>query len=280
MAPCRNGYNPIFFTINDVIMNTIEPNPATPLNPPAAAAPGHMQDDHGIPDSGDVTGIELRMLPPLVRDNQTIKFWPFPGRARLYCLTMVVSDVANQLVGLMDLNGFQGIGDDDYLPINKTIYYWQDGPGPDKAPDQLHLMCSVIKSKEALRETGDILSSIKNDHEYQDLLGRLASIVADTASVATVANLTTRIASIAGRYMGRIDDRPIGTVVHSFTRLHGDWDRLGITPVSLASRNVNFQFELIVRDNLREQQPASSLHDCHHFASSHQPAVRLDMVHM
>lgn len=49
--------------------------------------------------SKDVTGIELRMLPPLIKDNHTTAVWPFPGFSKLYCLTIVVSDVPNQTVG-------------------------------------------------------------------------------------------------------------------------------------------------------------------------------------
>jgi len=63
--------------------------------------PGTAESHYnGIPFSGDVAGIELRMLPPLIRDNHTLSCWPFPGRARLYCLTLVISDAANQLTGL------------------------------------------------------------------------------------------------------------------------------------------------------------------------------------
>src|SRR5688572_15601 len=67
-----------------------------------------------------LTGIEVRMLPPLIKDNRTPKIWPFPGYARLYCITIVVSDVQNQLAGVIDLKGFQRIDDNENLPINKT----------------------------------------------------------------------------------------------------------------------------------------------------------------
>ena len=209
---------------------------------------------NGIPFSGDVAGIELRMLPPLIRDNHTLAFWPFPGRARLYCLTLVISDAANQLTGFMDLNAFPRIGKGDYLPINKTIYYWEEEDDkPGRPPSQLHVVTSIIKSKEALRETGEILSKVKDDDAYQSLVTELGSLLKDAASFNAITSLTMQAAHIVGQYLGRVDDQPIGTVINSFTRLHGDWDRLGITPITIPTRDVDFQYELIIRDQYRKE---------------------------
>lgn len=204
-----------------------------------------------VPVSGHATGIELRMRPPFIRDNHTLRFWPFPGRARLYCLTMVVSDTENQLTGAIDLSGFPGVGDKEYLPINKTIYYWQSDDKSPKAPNQVHVMCAIIKSKEALRDTGDILSQAKYDQEYRDVIGQLSDVVADAASFNLVAQLSLQVAGIVGRYLGRVRDRPIGTVISSFTRLHGDWDRMGVNALSIPTRDVDFNLELIIRDASR-----------------------------
>lgn len=225
-------------------MNTIlSPNP--PNNAPS------------ILSSADVAGIELRMLPPYIRNNHTLRIWPLPGRAKLYCLTLVLSDAANQLNGLMDLNAFPRIGNNTCLPINKTIYYWECGaPGAGIAPNQLHVLCSVIKSKEALREAGTVLASVKEDDEYKDLLGQLSSLAGDAASFNAVSGLTLQLGTVIGRYLGRVDDQPLGTIVQSFTRLHGDWDRLGITPVTASTGDVDFSFELVIRDNERPCSPA------------------------
>lgn len=239
------------------------------FNRPAPAFPSAA-----IPSSGDVTGIELRMLPPYIRDNHSLRLYPFfPGRARLYCLTLVVSDVANQLTGLMDLNAFARIGRQECLPINKTIFYWEaDAPGL-KAPNQVHAMCSIIKSKGSLREAGQVLELAKNDLEYQDLVGELATLTADAASFTAVSNLTLQIAGVVGRYLGRVDDRPLGTVVQSFTRLHGDWDRLGITPVNTSAQDVDFSFELIVRDRARDLHPHSDWPELFYAAREISPAM-------
>lgn len=222
------------------------------------ASASQTAGEHAVPSSTDVSGIELRMLPPFIRDNRTLRIWPFPGHAKLYCLTIVVSDVANQLTGVMDLNAFPRIGKNEFLPINKTIYYWENKDGSHQAPNQVHVMTSIIKSKESLRETGEIMSSVKDDSDYKDLVDKLSSVVADTASFAAVTNISMQIANIVGQYLGKVDDKPIGTVVNSFTRLHGDWDKLGITPVYVSTKNVEFNYELVIRDNNRAQPFASA----------------------
>ena len=214
----------------------------------------HPAEGYSIPFSGDIAGIELRMLPPFIKHNHSIRFWPFPGRAKLYCLTMVISDSANQLSGQMDLNAFPRVGDNEYLPINKTIYYWQeDEAGLIKPPSQVHVMCSIIKSRESLRETGDVLNQVKSDSDYQTLMDKLTSIITETASLSVVANITMQAAHIIGQYLGKVDDQPIGTVINSFTRLHGDWDQVGIHPIHIATRDVDFEYELIIRDKYRLQ---------------------------
>src|SRR5919205_2773388 len=96
-----------------------------------------------LPTSADVSGIELRMLPPFIKDNTTPRIFPFPGYAQLYCLTIVVSDAPNQLVGAIDLKAFPRIGDQEALPINKTLFYWQAVNEQDPSPNQIHVMCSI-----------------------------------------------------------------------------------------------------------------------------------------
>jgi hypothetical protein len=204
-----------------------------------------------VPGSSEVAGIELRMLPPLIKNNRTIKFWPFPGKAKLYCLTLVISDVANQLTGQIDLNGFASIGNGEYLPVNKTIFYWEKPDKDTPAPNQLHVVSSIIKSKGGLREAGSILSSVRGDSEYKTLINQLSGLASNAANFNLITEISLQLTTLIGRYMGRVDDRPIGAVVHSFTRLHGDWDELGVKPVHVSTKNVDFDFELVVRDEER-----------------------------
>ncbi len=201
-----------------------------------------------IESSDDVTGIEIRMLPPFIKDNGTPAVWPFPGYARFYCLTIVVSDVDNQLAGSIDLKGFQRIGDNEHLPINKTIFYWQSQAATDKAPNQIHVMCSIIKSKKDLRDVGNILASVKSDDNYKTLMGTLKSIAKNAAKFTVVTDIITQIAGIVGGFLGKVEDKPLATVINSYTTLHGDFDKIGITPLVYPTRNADFHFHLVVRD--------------------------------
>lgn len=206
-----------------------------------------------IPGSSNVSGIEIRMLPPLIKNNRTIKFWPFPGKAKLYCVTLVVSDVANQLFGHLDLNSFAKVGDNERLPVNKTIFYWEKPDDDTPAPNQVHVMSSIIKSKGALREAGNILASLKTDNEYSELIEQLSVLSTNVSTYNMVRDISLQLSKLIGQYLGRIEDRPLGAAIHSFTRLHGDWDELGVKPFQVISDNVDFNFELVVRDHERYQ---------------------------
>ncbi|MDQ3276720.1 MAG: hypothetical protein M3Q06_00225 [Bacteroidota bacterium] len=200
-----------------------------------------------IDTSADVTGIELRMLPPYIKDNRTDKVWPFPGYAKLYCLTLVASNVTNQLIGTIDLQGFPRIDDKESLPINKSIYLWQAEKKEDKAPNQIHVFCSVVKSKQSLRDVGEILSKVKEDAEYKDLIGSLAKLAKDAAKFNVATDVLTSVASVVGRHLGKVEDKPLGTVINSYTTLFGDFDKLGVSPLVYATRNVDFNFKMVVR---------------------------------
>jgi|SRR5215218_6813736 len=75
-----------------------------------------------IKTSKDVSGIELRMLPPLIKDNHTPSVWPFPGFSKLYCLTLVVSDIPNQSVGNIDLRDFPELEIMNICPLIKLFF--------------------------------------------------------------------------------------------------------------------------------------------------------------
>jgi len=207
------------------------------------AAPGD------VPAPGSISGIDIRMLPPFVRDNQQLKIWPFPGYARLYCLTTVVSDVNNELTGAMDLSGFSRVGKNDFLPLNKIIYNWRRNAPQQLLPDNVHIMCSIIKSREPIRDTDRVLAAVKNDSEYHNIVEHLNAVISGTASFAMVTNMTVKIAAVINRYLGKTADVPVATVVDSFSRLHGDWDKPGIRQVGMSARNADFGFEVVVHND-------------------------------
>lgn len=209
-----------------------------------------------IDTSADVTGIELRMLSPYIKDNRTEKIWPFPGYAKLYCLTIVASNITNQLAGAIDLKGFPRIDDKESLPINKTIYLWQAEKKEDKAPNQIHIFCSIMKSKQSLREVGEIMSKVKEDAEYKDLVGSLAKLAKDAAKFNIATDIITNVASVVGRYLGKVEDKPLGTVINSYTTLFGDFDNLGVKSLVYPTKNVDFNFKMVVRS--RKEKLATS----------------------
>ena len=192
------------------------------------------------------TGIELRLLPPYIKNNRTLKLWPFPGRASLYCCTIVISDIQNQLVGSMDLHAFHRVGDREFLPIDKTIYYWRKHQKEHIAPQQLHVMCAILKSKKGIRDVGKVFSSLNNDSKYKKVASKLANIVAHTVTSSIVVNIGLDILEIIGEYLGNIEDKPLGMMIKSFTHLHNDWEQPGITPIYINTKDVDFNLDLIV----------------------------------
>lgn len=214
---------------------------------------------HDIESSKDVSGIEIRMLPPLIKNNHTPRVWPFPGYAKLYCITIVVSDVANQLVGAIDLKGFSRMGDNEHLPINKTIFYWQSEKVKDKAPNQIHVFCSVLKSKQALRDISKILGDIKNDEGYKGLIGKLGKVAKKAAKFNLVTDIMVQLAEVVGKHLGNVEDKPVGTVINSHTTLHGDFDNIGITPLLYNTPDIDFKFEVVVRNKVVEAEAVKAV---------------------
>jgi hypothetical protein len=205
-----------------------------------------------IPTSSAITGIEIRLLPPFVIDNRTPAVFPFPGFAKLYCLTIVVSDINNQLAGGIDLQGFPRIGDKEHIPINKTLFYWQASPKQMVPPSQIHVMTSVIKSKKSLRDVGAILADLSKDSAYKNLAKSLAKLSVQTNLALEV---ITQLSSIVGKYLGQVEDKPLGTIVNSFTSLYGDFDMKGVQKKNYTTRQVNFDLEIIVRDDAAAVRP-------------------------
>ncbi|MEO8583795.1 MAG: hypothetical protein ABI415_08355 [Flavitalea sp.] len=211
-----------------------------------------------IQNSKEVDGIEIRMLPPLIKDNHTARIFPFPGYSKLYCLTIVVSDITNQLAGSIDLKAFPRIGDNEYLPINKTIFYWQSSSENDRGPNQVHVFCSILKSKKGLRESGKILTEIKADENYKSIVGDLGRVAKDIAQFNVITDTVVQLAGVVGKYLGAVEDKPIGTVINSYTTLHGDFDTIGISPLIYHSSDSDFTFEVIVRDQSANSKAATS----------------------
>src|SRR6476620_1813404 len=126
--------------------------------------------------SDQISGMEIRLSHVIVKDNKTPKIFPFPGLAKIYFVNLVLSDLAAEPISL-DLKGFEKVDDGDGLAVDRTLFYWKKTPDSKKAPSQIHVLCSILKSKEDLREVGSVLDKIKKDNEYKDLASNLATLI-------------------------------------------------------------------------------------------------------
>jgi hypothetical protein len=115
-------------------------------------------------------------------------------------------------------------------------------------------MCSVIKSKKDLRDVGEILTSVKSDDNYKSLIGTLKNLAKDATQLGVVTDILTQVAGVVGTYLGRLEDKPLGTVINSYTTLHGDFDKPGVNALAYPTRNVDFDFQLVVRNAAADKE--------------------------
>ncbi len=210
-----------------------------------------------IKSSDELSGIEIRLSKVLIVKNGTPKIFPFPGLAQIYLLIIVMSDAEEGLQSI-DLKGFPKVDDGEELPVDRTIFYFKKTKKSQKTPGQIHVWISVIKSKENLRDVGNILSQIKNDEQY----GSLMSSIKDALSLANPAlqaiDIIHGIANVAGKYMGKVQDKAMLSWQQSFTDINGDLDALGKNSRIKENYKVSLALTLIVRDKAREEQVLKS----------------------
>jgi hypothetical protein len=209
-----------------------------------------------IPTTGDISGIELRLARAHILDNRTPNIGPFPGYAKIYFLTVVVSDVQNQAV-IVDVKGFPKIDDKEDLPIDNTLYYWKKTTSSKTPPSQLHVFTSIIKSKQSLRDAGKILQEIKDDEGYKTAVKTVVKVVTSATAVIPIVDQITSLANIIGKFLGKVEDKPLISVLQSFTDINGDFDVLGKIPKEYRSKYAILGLSLTVRDKEREREANS-----------------------
>lgn len=205
-----------------------------------------------IPTAGEISGIELRLSRAHILDNRTPGLGPFPGYAKIYFLTLVVSDIQNQAV-FVDVKGFPKVDSKEDLPIDNTLYYWKKTPTNTTSPSQLHVFTSVIKSKQTLRETGKVLQEIKDDEGYQSAIKTVVSVISSATPVAPIVDQITNLANIVGKFLGKVEDKPLISVLQSYTDINGDFDVLGKIQKEYRSKYAILSLSLTVRDKERER---------------------------
>jgi hypothetical protein len=210
-----------------------------------------------VPKSDELSGIELRLSRVLIKNNGTPKIPPFPGLAQMYLLIIVISDLENPVQNI-DLKGFAKVDDFEELPVDRTIFYWKKDDNNKKNPGQIHAFVSVIKSKEKVREVGDVMRSVKEDKDYSSIVANLKALITSATSFGQITDSVFSLASIVGKYLGKVQDKPLFTWVQSYTDINGDLDFLGKMSKDKENENAALVLTLIVRDKEREQKVLTS----------------------
>ena len=206
----------------------------------------------GIPQSKDISGIEVRLSNVKVIDNKTPKVPPFPGLAKVYFVNLVVSDIqANSLS--LDLKGFEKIDDGESLSLDRTLFFWKLTPAAQEVPSQIHIFSSLIKSKQPLRDVAKIMESVDKDDKYKEVVNSLTTVLKTASNLSSISGLIFQVAGIVGNYLGKVDDKPLLTWIQSFTDINGDYDKLGETKKSAANKYASMDLSIIVRDKERQQ---------------------------
>lgn len=214
------------------------------------------QPPQGIPDSSNITGIEIRLSRAFVIENKTPKVLFFPGFSKVYLLITVVSDQGD-IVQTLDLKGFAKVGDNEDLPVDKTIYFFKKNQD-NQSPSQIHVLVSIVKSKQPLRDVAKVLSDVKNDSEFASVVSSLKDIIKTANAADQVSNLLFSVANVFGKFLGEVEDKPLMTWVQSFTDINGDFDKLGKTTIGRKNNFAALDLSIIIRDTYREEAIAAS----------------------
>lgn len=205
----------------------------------------------GISNSKNISGIEVRLSRAFIIENKTKPVLFFPGFAKLYLIVTVVSDQGN-IVQTLDLKSFAKVGDNEDLPVDKTIYFFKKNED-NESPSQIHILVSVVKSKQALRDVARVLADVKNDKEFGDLVSTMKETIKNANAVDQLSNTLFSVAAIFGKFLGEVDDKPLMTWVQSFTDINGDFDKLGKTTIGRKNNFAALDLSIIIRDTERER---------------------------
>jgi hypothetical protein len=203
----------------------------------------------GIPTSKKLTGLEVRLSQVLIIDNKTPHVWPFIRYSNLYVVTSSVDNLGTEPYSL-NLKGFADVDDGEQLPVDRTLYYWKEDETKSKPPGAIHVLASIIKSNEGIRDVGAALASLRKSDDFKTVIK--AVIAAATGGGAAIYEAFLPLIGVIGEVLGKIDDTPLFTTVLSYTDINGDFDQLGRHPYPQRNRYVDMVTTLIVRDATRD----------------------------
>ena len=202
----------------------------------------------GIPTSKKLTGLEVRLSQVLIIDNKTPHVWPFIRYSDLYVVTSSVDNLGTEPYSL-NLKGFADVDDGEQLPVDRTLYYWK-GDETKRPPGAIHVLASILKSNEGIRDVGAALASLRKSDDFKTVIK--AVITAATGGGAAIYEAFLPLIGVIGEVLGKIDDTPLFTTVLSYTDINGDFDQLGRHPYPQRNRYVDMVTTLIVRDATRD----------------------------
>ena len=203
----------------------------------------------GIPTSDQITGLEVRLSKVFIKDNKQPNVWPFIKYSDLYFIASTVDSLGGEPYTI-SINGFSDVDDREQLPVDRTVYYWKANNAADKAPGQIHLLVSIIKSNEGIRDLGRALSVLRQTDDFKNIIKTV--VAAATSGAALITDALISMAGVLGSILGNVDDSPLITNVLSFTDINGNFDALGRHTYTSNNRYVDLEATLIVRDAIRE----------------------------
>jgi hypothetical protein len=207
----------------------------------------------GIPETRNLTGIEIRIAKLHILDNGTPYIPPFVRYSNLYVLAMAIDDLTGK-VDEIRLEGFDDVDDDEQLSVDRTLYYWKQTAKNQKCPSQVHVLLSVIKSKRATRDFGDQLLKLQGTPDFKRLAA--SAVAAIAAPQAALANALIKVSGlVVGNLLKNSADVALYTAVRSYTDINGDFDTLGRHDIQHGNRNVDAVTRIIVRDSARDPSP-------------------------
>jgi hypothetical protein len=205
-----------------------------------------------IPTSDKLIGIEVRLSKILIIDNKQ-PYIPWIVRySDLYLLLAVVDDLGGP-PQTINISGFADIDDNEELPVDRTAYHWETEDKKAKAPGQIHLVTSIIKSNDGVRNTGAALQELQKSNDYKTIIEQIVKTVA-TGGTSLISDGLIAVTGLLGSVLGKTDDTPLITTVMSFTGISGAFDQLGRHPIVRKNRYAEIETTLIIRDYSREQK--------------------------
>lgn len=207
----------------------------------------------GIKTSDEISGIEVRLSKAVIIDNKTKPFGPFPGLAKVYFMNIIITDISTSQIEL-SLNGFEKVDDNHTLAVDRTLFFWKKTNETPKSASQIHIISSLIKSKQGLRNTAEILSKVKEDSKFKGLSTELVSVLKNASVVTNISNIAFEVADILGGFLGNVEDKPLLTRFQSFTDIAGDFNQLGKTSSPFSNKYAQLDYTLFIRDKERQKE--------------------------